>query len=287
MCTRSRHWYLIPYTAVNSLQSQYSPHLFFSIKAVKSDSNAIIPFVVRTHWGYTQWSRLSFSFLAETSKTIEAGYYQIDTATLSACFSGKEIVAFIPFNNQNNVYSNALTFLNGFEISSVTTNTGSRTPYEVSVVVNSVSAQGITVMLQSTSATQVHAIFVSYVAYAANVQNMVAGTYIYDRYNPVNSLQFSPSTDVRTNQLAFHGLNSFIVRNSQSSFDLTTTFASGSLIFSSSSSLYYLSYSYFFLIGGPCGVCPGYPINYNGTCVSTCPPNSYYNGITCITCLPG
>lgn len=142
-------------------------------------------------------------------------------------------------------------------------------------------------MLQSTSATQVHAIFVSYLAYAENIQNMVAGTYLYNQYNPVTALQFAPSIGVSSNQLAFHGLNSFIQRNSQSPFELSASFSSGRIFFSSSSSLYYLSYSYFFLIGGPCGVCSGYPINFDGTCVATCPPSSYYNGITCITCMPG
>jgi hypothetical protein len=70
--------------------------------------------VVRTHWGYTQWSKISFSFLAEGSPQIEAGYYQIDTATLSSCISGKSIVAFIPFVNQNPDCTKAITFLNGF-----------------------------------------------------------------------------------------------------------------------------------------------------------------------------
>lgn len=81
--------YIIPYLAVNGLQSQYTSNLFFSIKAVSSDSNSVIPFVIRTQWAYTSWNKIAFSFVAEASQQIEAGYYQIDTATLSACFSGK------------------------------------------------------------------------------------------------------------------------------------------------------------------------------------------------------
>ena len=45
---------------------------------------------------------------------MEAGYYQIDTATLSACYSGKDIAAFIPFFSANRAVNAALTFLNGY-----------------------------------------------------------------------------------------------------------------------------------------------------------------------------
>jgi hypothetical protein len=55
--------------SVNDLQSQRSQHLFFSIKAINSDGT-VIPFVIRTHWGYTQWTRITFSFLAEVSSQI-------------------------------------------------------------------------------------------------------------------------------------------------------------------------------------------------------------------------
>lgn len=120
---------MISNAAVNDFQSQYSPNLFFSIKAVSSDNNGIIPFVVRTHWGYTQWSKITFSFLAEGSSQIEAGYYQIDTASLSSCISGKSIVAFIPFASQNAALTKALTFLNGFEISSISVNSSYLTPF--------------------------------------------------------------------------------------------------------------------------------------------------------------
>lgn len=115
--------------AVSDLQSAYSPSLFFSVKAIASDSNGIIPFVVRTHWGYTQWSKITFSFLAEGSSQLEAGYYQIDTGSLSSCSSTKSIAAFIPLVNQNAASTSALTFLNGFEISSLAVNSSYLTPF--------------------------------------------------------------------------------------------------------------------------------------------------------------
>ena len=273
--------------SVNSLESQYSANLFFSIKAVNSDSNGVIPFIIRTHWGYTQWTKLTFSFLAEASSQIEAGYYQIDTASLSSCNSGKSIVAFIPLTSQNAALSSAITFLSGFEISSVAVNSSYVTPFEVQVVVNSVSKEGISVLLQSTSATQVHSIFVSYVAYDPNIQNLVAGSYVYNKYVPASSLSHTPPIGVSNSNVALHGFNGFIANNNQANFILSGVLVNGNLSFASSSNFYYLSYSYFFLIGGPCGQCVGYSINYNGNCVATCPPNSYFNGFTCVTCLSG
>lgn len=252
-----------------------------------SDQYSIIPFVIRTQWGYTRWSRISFSFVAETSNQLEAGYYQVDTSTLSACFSGKQIVAFIPFQNQNPVFRSAITFFNGFELSSMSINSTYRTPYEVALMVSEVVPQGITLTIQSTSATQIHSLFVSYIAYDSNIQNLVAGTYLYSRYTATNQLQFRPPIGVSNNNIAFHGFSSFIARNSFETFDLRASLVNGNLSFTSSSALYYLSYSYFFLIGGPCGQCPGFSINFNNTCVATCPPNSFFNGNTCIVCQPG
>ena len=98
------------------MESAPSNNLFFSIKALHSDSNTVIPFVVRTQWGYTRWTKISFYYLAEASDLINAGYYQIDTATLSACTSGKQIIAYIPTQPKSDKWK-ALTFLNGFEIS--------------------------------------------------------------------------------------------------------------------------------------------------------------------------
>jgi hypothetical protein len=106
--------YFIIYLAVNNLESQYSPNLFFSVKAVASSNFGTIPFVVRTQWGYSKWTRITFSFLAEVSNQIEAGYYQIDTGSLGSCCSEKAVIAFIPFFNQNIDGNKALTYLSGF-----------------------------------------------------------------------------------------------------------------------------------------------------------------------------
>ena len=272
---------------MNNLLSASSNNLFFSIKAVSSNSNGVIPFIVRTHWGYTRWSRISFSFLAEASSQLDAGYYQIDTSTLSACFSGKEIVAFIPFFASSVKAPKALTFLNGFEVSSVGINSTYFTPFEVQLLSNNVSGQGISLLISSTSATQIHSLFVSYVVYDPYILNLVVGSYVYKQYAPVSSLLFTPPIGVSNNNLAFHGFNGFILANNGAPFALGASLNNGNLTFASASNIYYLSYSYFFLIGGHCGQCLGYPINYNGNCVATCPPSSYFNGETCITCKAG
>jgi hypothetical protein len=64
---------------------------------------------------------------------------------------GKEIFAFIPLFNQNAALTSAVTFLNGFEISSLSINNTYITPFEVAVVVSSVSKTGISILIQSTS----------------------------------------------------------------------------------------------------------------------------------------
>ena len=142
----------------------------------------MVPFIVRTQWGYTRWSKISFSFLASASPRIEAGYYQIDTGSLSACFSGKKMGAFIPFKNAKNAHTSALTFLHGFEISSVSVNSSYLTPFEVQVIKSECTTHGISLILSSTSATQIHSLYVSYILYDPALINMVAGSYEYNEY---------------------------------------------------------------------------------------------------------
>lgn len=257
------------------------------MKTTSSDGRTVIPFVVRTHWGYTRWTKISFSFLAEASGQIEAGYYQIDTGSLSSCISGKSIVAFIPLSSQDPALSSAITFLSGFEVSSVSVNSTYLSPFEVEVVVNSVSRQGISILLSSTSATQVHSVFVSYVAYDPNIQNLVAGNYLYNKYVPSATFSHTTPIGVGKNTVSLHGFNSFILRNNQADVSLKASLVGSTFSFALSSNAFYLAYSYFFFIGGACGQCTGFSIPYNGNCVASCPPKSYFDGTTCVTCQSG
>jgi hypothetical protein len=139
---------------------------------------------------------------------------------LSACFSGKEIVAFIPFIDSSLKAPKALTFLNGFEISSVGVNSTYNTPFEVQLLSNNVTDQGIHLVISSTSATRVLSLFVSYIVYDAFIQNLVVGSYVYNKYAPVKSLLFTPPIGVSNNNLAFHGFNGFIAANNGADFSL-------------------------------------------------------------------
>ena len=205
----------------------------------------------------------------------------------SFCISGKSIVAFIPLSSQSIALSSAVTFLSGFEISSVSVNSSYLTPFEAEVVVNSVSKQGISILLSSTSATQVHSLFVSYIAYDPNIQNLVAGNYLYNKYVPIASLSHTTPIGVGKSTASIHGFSSFIVRNNQADVSLKASLIGSSFNFTLSSNAFYLAYSYLFFIGGPCGQCNGYSIPYNGNCVASCPPKSYFDGTTCVTCQSG
>ncbi len=120
-------------SAVYDLQSQYSPDEFFSIKPVRSDSYGVIPFVIRTHWKYTSWTKITFAFFAEDKDNIEAGYYQVDSGSLAGCISGKDIHVLLPFRTNFKGAIKALTFLHGFEITSNKV-FGSNSPFEVQVI---------------------------------------------------------------------------------------------------------------------------------------------------------
>jgi len=63
---------------------------------------------------YTRWTKISFSFIAEASDQLQAGYYQIDSGSLSGCSLGKVISAFVPYISNNKLLTHALVFLNGF-----------------------------------------------------------------------------------------------------------------------------------------------------------------------------
>jgi cysteine-rich repeat protein len=270
---------------VTHLESKPTNNLFFSIKAVNSDSNGVIPFVVRTHWGYTRWAKITFYFLAEASDLVQAGYYQVDTATLSACISGKQIVAFIPTACKSTQWQ-ALTFLNGFEISSLSSKGTFLTPYEVQVVLKSVSTQGLTLLIQTTSATQIHALFVSFVAYDPSIKDLSARAVLYDKYVGTTSYQTTASMPTST-QLIFWGVSSFIIGNTGASFGLSIQGNSQGQLVQTAGQFYYLGYGVFMLNGGKCGQCVGRPIYYQGQCVATCPPQTYANGSTCVACAPG
>lgn len=80
-------------------------------------------------------------------------------------------MAFVPTQCKSNEWK-ALTFLNGFEVSSVNSKNTFFTPYEVQVVLKSVSTQGITLLISTTSATQIHSLFVSFIVYDPSIKEV-------------------------------------------------------------------------------------------------------------------
>lgn len=103
--------------AVHDFEARASTDLFFSIKPIQTDSLTSVPFIIRTHWKYTYWNKIIFSFIAEDRKDFESGYYQIDSGLLGGgCSSSKNIQVLLPFRNiglQNGLINHNL-FLHGF-----------------------------------------------------------------------------------------------------------------------------------------------------------------------------
>lgn len=146
------------------------------------------------------------------------------------------------------------------------------------IVSTSVNSNGITLLIQSTSATQIYSLFVSYIAYSSSIPNLIAGTYTYKQYIPSSNLINLVTTDTRKPNAAIHGFSGFIIKNLGNDIQFTGKFSNGNLTFSTNSFFYYLSYGYFILVGGQCGQCQGYGIYFNDNCIATCPPNFYLNG---------
>ena len=94
----------------------------------------------------------------------------------------------------------------------------------------------------------------------------------------------APQTGVALQLL---GLSSFILSNNGGVFGLSINTNDKGIQTKTAANFYYLSYGVFKLTGGHCGQCIGYDIFYNGECVATCPPSSYFDGTTCVTCASG
>lgn len=198
-------------------------------------------------------------------------------------------MAFIPTACEGSTWK-ALTFLNGFEVASVSPKVGYWTPFEVQVVVTAVGVQGLTLLISTTSATQVHSLFISYIAYDSSaIPNVNSFNFVYNKYIGISSSVIKLEANLATSSAAVFGLNGFIVGNSVGPFGITLSYdpASNSGLVTSSSNYYYLSANGFFLLGGPCGQCKGYSINYNGNCLASCPAGTNFDGKTCVTCQNG
>jgi len=125
----------------------------------------------------------------------------------------------------------------------------------VQIVSTTANSNGISLLIQSTSATQIYSLFISYIAYSSNIPNLIGGTYTYKQYIPSSNLISLVTTDTRKPNAVIHGFNGFIIQNLGNDIQFNGRFSNGNLTFSTNSFFYYLSYGYFILVGGKCGQC--------------------------------
>lgn len=260
---------------------------------MQTDSVSTVPFLIRTHWRYTFWTKITFSFLAEDRKDFESGYYQVDSGSLGGCEAGKNIQVILPFRRigLQPGFINHAVFLHGFEISSQRYNADTMSPFEIQIADSSTNTSGITVLITVTTVTQVQSLHISYVAWISTKLSLVSGNFTYEPADGVFEIAHSPSDNIGRNYARIHGLTGFIINHNYQNISFSTTWTGTKFIFDlglSQKLTQYFSFTYLFFIGSECGSCPGYEFVSNGVCVETCPPGSYPTvEKTCITCGDG
>lgn len=279
--------------AVHDFESRATNDLFFAIKPLQSDSLVAVPFLIRTHWRYTFWTKIAFSFLAEDRRDFEAGYYQIDSGLLAGCDAGKSIQVLLPFRRiglQPGLINHAL-FLHGFEISSQRYNADTMSPFEIQIAESSTNSSGVTALITVTTVTQVHALHISYVAWISTKLSLVTGNFTYEPTAGSLEIVHSPTDNVGRNYARVHGLTGFIINHNYQNLSFSTSWTGSKFQFDlglSQRLVQYFSFQYLFFIGSECASCPGYEFSSNGACVDVCPPGSYpTQEKTCISCGDG
>jgi hypothetical protein len=151
------------------------------------------------------------------------------------------------------------TFLTGFVISSLL-NSSYTSPLEIQQRILTRNITGFSLSLTVTSGTLVGELVISYVAYDSRLNSkVVSSTAVYDDYLPQSIVTKNVANTISGNlREVFHGLNGFIlVLRPNFDIQLDTKFASTSKDFSwsSTTSIFYLAYSYLALIGNRCSLC--------------------------------
>ena len=212
------------------------------MKPVRTESLSYLPLLVRTHWKYTSWKKISFSVLVEDRQDVESGYYQIDSGVLGGCEAGKTIHVLLPFrsiNAQGSIPHNV--FLQGFEISSQLYAPSYRSPFEIQIVHTATNSSGIAVFFSVTTITQVHAIHVSYVAWWQTDLHIVSGKYTS---NILNGLEIShiPEQNIGRNYARIFGLSGFIINHQDQDIYFSTIWSGSKYTFDFDSSTPYVKY---------------------------------------------
>lgn len=145
-------------------------------------------------------------------------------------------------------------------------------------------------MISVTTVTQVHALHISYLAWSGNNLNIVSGKYAYE-YSASFEIIHTPAAHIGRNYARLHGLDGFIINHNSQALDFSTNWTGSKFIFDLGTSqrlTQFFSFQYVFFVGSECAGCTGYPLSYNGKCVSFCPPGSFPTSEnTCIFCGDG
>lgn len=218
---------------------------------------------------------IEITFIAEDMPNLIANSFSIDTASLAGCSSDSQVNVILPYQTNNFQAVKAMTFINGFEMTSVV-NLGINTPFEVQVINVTMIAAGVSVSITVSSATKLFNVFLSLVAYDSTLQYAYSGFYSYDNYFPSYSLTAAVKFALENNTLDFYGVNGFIIGNNNSQFLFDAKFSlSTGFTFTTASNFQYLTFNYFFISGPLCSACNGYPLYYQGRCYSDCPMNTF------------
>ena len=274
---------------MHDFEADQTDDLFFSIKPYKSDSLSYVPLLVRTHWRYTRWRKISFSILVEDRTDLESGYYQVDTGSLGNCETGKSIQVILPTIAASN-YTNHKIFLHGFEISTQLYSPDERSPFEIQIIGSKQNSSGISLMLSVTTITQVQAIHVSYVSWYSTNLTMVTGDFAEDimEYAEISHI---PEANIGRNYARIFGFTGFVINHDNQALSVATQWTGSKFVFNLEESqmlMSYLSFEYIFFLGSECSDCPNYPFVFNGTCRQYCPEGYHATGENiCIDCGDG
>ena len=78
-----------------------------------------------------------------------------------------------------------MAFLHGFEISTVTGQSGPA-PFEVQIMGITPAVAGVSLRITATTGTKVYSVVVSYIAWSSQAQQVVGDTYEYNSFAPLS-----------------------------------------------------------------------------------------------------
>jgi hypothetical protein len=130
---------------------------------------------------------------------------------------------------------------------------------------------------------------ISYVAFQQNFGKVYGGSYTfenYDQFPTAAARSASHSPQVLINQLwaRINGLSGFIINSNPNELTFDTGDFTSVYNIKINNFWKYFSYEYVFFMGGLCSDCEGFNIYYLGQCLKECPPQTIFNGYTCIQC---